>query len=350
LAVQSAARSTSVPAVARRQPLNVLSGIPDNRLCEISVHPSGSNLVIALPGTADIVQFLPRGRFEQNLIQLGPHYPIERAKLKPGPLLNHIADADRCGIVLKKADQIATQTRRACFNFPKSVAKTTRDEVARTLHGIEGLRVPKTIRHAFDGVDGLSAAIADAGLAWPVLVRIAGDHGGVSTIKIDRPSEIGEAAKLNCHGATVYVTEFSDFVSPDGRYRKFRVAIIGEQPFLRHMVVGDGWLLHAQRRGKNTVTEEARMLRTFDTELAPKLRPLFLEIARRLDLDYLGVDCNIADDGTVLLFEANACMNILANTQASPNMWDGPIARIKEALLTLLSTPRYWRHPPPLAT
>jgi hypothetical protein len=348
LAVQSAVRTTSAPAVARRQPLNVLSGIPDNRLCEISVHPKGVNLIINLPGTADIVQFLPSLRFEQNLIQLGPHFPIERAKLKPGPLLNHIADADRCGIVLKKADQIATQTRRACFNFPKSVARTTRDEVAKTLQGIEGLRVPKTIRHAYEGAEGLGEAIAAAGLAWPVLVRIAGDHGGVSTIKIDGPEDIAQASKLNCYGATLYATEFCNFASPDGRYRKFRVAIIGDGIFLRHMVVGDQWLLHAQRRGKNTVTEEARMLRTFDTELAPKLGPLFLEIARRLDLDYLGVDCNIADDGRVLLFEANACMNILANTQASPNMWDSPIARIKEALLALLSTPRNWRHPPPV--
>jgi hypothetical protein len=343
LAVQSAARTTSAPAVARRQPLNVLSGIPDNRLCEISVHPKGSNLIISLPGTADIVQFLPGTRFAQNLIQLGPHYPVEQAKLKPGPLLNHIADADRCGIVLKKADQIATQTGRACFNLPKSVAKTTRDEVARTLQGIEGLRVPKTIRHVFEGAEGLGEATAEAGLAWPVLVRIAGDHGGVSTIRIDGPAEIAQANKLNCYGATVYATEFCDFASPDGRYRKFRIAIIGDRIFLRHMVVGDQWLLHAQRRGKNTVSEEARMLGTFDVLLAPKLGPLFL------DLDYLGVDCNIADNGTVLLFEANACMNILANTQASPNMWDGPITRIKEALFTLLSTPRYWRHPPPIA-
>jgi hypothetical protein len=349
LAVQSAARSTSTPAVAQRRPLNVLSGIPDNRLCEISVHAKGVNLIISLPGTADIIQFLPGSRFAQNLIQPGPHYPVEQAKLKPGPLLNHIADADRCGLVLKKADQIATQTRRACFNFPKSVARTTRDEVARSLQGIEGLRVPKTIRHAFEGAEGLGEAIAAAGLAWPLLVRIAGDHGGVSTIKLDQPADISQANKLNCYGAMVYATEFCDFASADGRYRKFRIAIIGDQIFLRHMIVGDEWLLHAQRRGKNTVTEEARMLRTFDTELAPKLRPLFLEIARRLDLDYLGVDCNIAEDGSVLLFEANACMNILANTQASPNMWDSPIARIKETLLALLSRPRNWRHPPPVA-
>ena len=349
MAVQSAARSTSASAAARPRPLNVLSGIPDNRLCEISVHPSGANLVISLPGTADIIQFLPRGRFSQNLIQLGPHYPVERARLKPGPLLNHIADADRCGLVLKKADQIVTQSRRACFNFPKSVARTTRDGVAGKLQGIEGLRVPKTIRHAFAGADGLGTAVAEAGLAWPILVRIAGDHGGVSTIKVDRPSDIAEVGKLNCHGATVYATEFHDFAGSDGRYRKFRVVIIGDQIFLRHMVVGDQWLLHAQRRGKNTVTEEARMLTTFYIDLAPRLRPLFLEIAQRLDLDYLGVDCNIADDGSVLLFEANACMNILANTQASPNMWDAPISRIKEALLTLLSSPRNWRHPPPVA-
>ncbi|MBT8062428.1 MAG: hypothetical protein KJO85_07070, partial [Gammaproteobacteria bacterium] len=37
------------------------------------------------------------------------------------------------------------------------------------------------------------------------------------------------------------------------------------------------------------------------------------EIANRLQLDYFGVDCQIAPDGEILLFEANANMNMMVD-------------------------------------
>jgi len=36
-------------------------------------------------------------------------------------------------------------------------------------------------------------------------------------------------------------------------------------------------------------------------------------------------------------------MNILANTTRSPNIWDQPIAEIKEALERRLAAPTTWR-------
>jgi glutathione synthase/RimK-type ligase-like ATP-grasp enzyme len=110
------------------------------------------------------------------------------------------------------------------------------------------------------------------------------------------------------------------------------------------MIVGDKWLLHAARRTTNTETEELAVLTAFEETRAPQWRPVFREIARRLGLDYFGVDCAEEKSGQLLLFEANACMNILDNTQRSPNMWDAPIARIKAALEKKLASPQSWRH------
>jgi glutathione synthase/RimK-type ligase-like ATP-grasp enzyme len=332
---------------AKLRPINVLSGVPDSRRCEITINQTGAGLIVSLPGTTNLLQFIPRDVFSLNVQNLGPLRPIEAVRLKPGPILNHISDADLCGAVLTKAEELVARTGRACFNHPTSVKKSTRDGVAEMLQGIKGLIAPRTIRHEFNGEEGLAAAIADAGLTYPLLVRIAGDHGGVSLIKIDKAEELVETRKLNAYGRTVYATQFVDFKSADGRYRKFRLAVVGgEQILVRHMLIGDDWLLHAGRRGKDTVTEEARMLLNFDREMAPKIRDAVLEIARRIDLDHFGIDCNIAPDGTITLFEANACMNIMSNTQASPNMWDAPIANIRRAVMTLLASPRKWRYPP----
>jgi len=335
------------PAAAASQPrpLNVISGLPDDRMCEITLDHAGG-FVIGFPGTADIVQFLPPKLFALKPVNLGPQRSIALAKLVPGPFLNHIADADRCSKTLRQAAEIVVRTRRACFNHPVAVERTTRDRVAQMLTGIAGLSVPRTIRFRHDGVIASHRLLAGANLAYPYLVRVAGDHGGISTKKIDGPDSLGEIETLNCQGKDIYATEFADFASADGKYRKYRIAVIGSEMFLRHMVVGDRWLLHAQRRATDTDAEEERMLRTFDEKVAPKIAPIVAEMTKRMDLDYLGIDCNIDDDGRMLLFEANACMNIMSNSKASPNMWDEPIARIKRALFTLLASPRKWRYPP----
>jgi hypothetical protein len=338
---------TSSPGTALPT-LNVLSGVPDDRLCEVGVNDAGTALQIAVPGTANILAFLPR-EFSLNLQQVDPDRSPDKVKLETGPILNHIGDADRCGESLRKVQQVVARSGRACFNHPSGVLKTTRDHVARLLEGIPGLRVPRVVRHGFSGVPALKDVIEREGLRYPLILRIAGEHGGISAVKVDAPSELDKAHTINAHAKRIYVTEFIDFKSKDGRYRKFRVAMVGRQLFLRHMIVGDQWLLHAPSRGNNTREEEARMIERFTSERQAALEPMFLEIAKRLDLDWFGIDFNIGDDFTVTLFEANACMNILANTSPSPNMWDTPIARIKGALVKLLKTPENWRHTAPKA-
>ena len=122
--------------------------------------------------------------------------------------------------------------------------------------------------------------------------------------------------------------------------------VVGEEIFLRHQIVGETWLLHAERRTQDTGEEELAALTRFDEITCPAIRPAVMAIARTLGLDYFGVDCSIRPDGQVLVFEANACMNILLNSAPSPNMWDAPIAAILAALRRLLDEPGRWRTQP----
>ena len=59
------------------------------------------------------------------------------------------------------------------------------------------------------------------------------------------------------------------------------------------------------------------------------------------------MDCSLRPDGSVLLFEANAAMNVLHNLRPSPNLWDAPIRDITDALVGLLTAPARWRHAAP---
>jgi glutathione synthase/RimK-type ligase-like ATP-grasp enzyme len=325
----------------KRIPINILFGIPDDRMARVRVVDDGRRLDFVVLGTASIAPYLSK-RFVPQMLYLHPADEVP-VRLGPGALLNHAADPDICKESLRLIERIVRQVQRPCFNHPSATERTTRDDIARALAGIPGLNVPGTIRTDAATPDQLAEVVAQAGLAYPVLVRVAGSHGGLDMVRISGPGAIHEASALKRNGRSLYVTEFRDFVSPDGHYRKARIVVVGERIFLRHFVVGNEWLLHTDRRAKNTEQEERAMFADFDAKWVPRLQPIFSEIANRLDLDFFGVDCCIDFAGQVLLFEANSCMYILNNMLPSPNMWDAPIARIKAAVEDLIASPAQWR-------
>ena len=330
-------------AAAAGMSLNVLFGLPDDLKATIIVEGDGKPLGYDLVGTVGLLPHLPAERFKSFVIYLGPGR-TQSVRLGPGPLLNHIGDADVCSLALKLADQVAGSVDRPCFNHPRAVARSTRDEGARILAGISGLTVPKTLRVREQDPVAVRKILQDAGFNYPVLVRIAGSHLGMNLIRVDTPDGLDAIRGLDRtdHGS-LYVTEFFNFVSPDKRYRKFRVVVIGDDVFLRHCIIAEHWMIHRNDRASNTEDEERATFTRFDRDWRGHLEPVFREMGARLGLDYFGVDCNIGESGKVLMFEANPCMNILANTSRSPNIWDEPIAQIKEALERRLAAPTTWR-------
>ena len=339
---QKSVVAKSSQAANKRIPLNILFGLPDDGKALVSVADDGKRLDFTLTGTASIVSFVSKERFAMSTLYLHPDHQIP-VRLGPGALLNHVADPDICSRALELIEQIVSKVARPCFNAPAAIAQTSRDQVARSLEGIPGLIVPKTIRIPGCSPDEVLAAAREAKLTFPVLVRVAGAHGGLEMVRVDTPDDAGQISELKSGKRPLYVTEFRDFVSPDGLYRKSRIAVVGEDIFLRHHVVGDSWLLHSASRTLNTEAEEKAAFAGFNSGWGTKLRPLFREVARRLDLDFFGVDCNIDPSGHVTLFEANACMLILKNTAKPPNMWDAPIARITKAVEALMAAPERWR-------
>jgi len=337
-------RSPSAPAVKPRVPINVLFGLPDDEKAWIIVEGDGRPLNYDLPGTLGVLPYLSRERFSAYVIYLEPRR-TRPVKLGPGPLLNHVAEPDACSESLKIVEQIVAKADRPCFNHPAAIAGTTRETVSRVLAGISGLKVPRTIRVREHAPEEIRDAVARAGLSYPVLLRIAGTHLGMSLIRVDTPEKLDAVRRLNRDGrSSLYVTEFCEFGSADGLYRKYRIAVVGDEIFLRHLYIADSWLVHRERQIADPEEEGRAFLASFDAVWSARLRPLFQEIARRLGLDFFGVDCNIDSSGQVLLFEANSCMKILGYSGPERGVWEAPIARITGAVERHLATPAAWRH------
>jgi hypothetical protein len=102
---------------------------------------------------------------------------------------------------------------------------------------------------------------------------------------------------------------------------------------LRHVIIGSEWLLHRSKRlnTPEAEQEEIHRLKHFEDEILPLISGTLAEIYRRVGLDFFGIDCHVAAEGTMTLFEANATMNTLHN-EPSPNRWDEPCARIRMRL------------------
>ena len=324
-------------------PINVLFGLPNDRKAPIIVNDDGRSIAFDLLGTVGVLPYLSRARFSLAVHYLEPG-GVEPAGLAPGALLNHVAEPDSCSETLGMVERIVAKAGRPCFNHPTAIGGTTRDEVSRVLSGIEGLKVPKTIRVREPTGAEMRNTIERAGLAFPVLIRVAGLHLGMSLMKVDTPDQIEALCGTleRDDRSSLYVTEFCDFASADGLYRKFRIAVVGGEIFLRHLYIGASWLIHRARTISGTEPEERAFLDSFDAQWVPLLTPMFRQIGRRLGLDFFGVDCNIDPSGRVLLFEANACMKILGYTGPRPNIWEAPIARITEAVEERLSRPETW--------
>jgi glutathione synthase/RimK-type ligase-like ATP-grasp enzyme len=82
--------------------------------------------------------------------------------------------------------------------------------------------------------------------------------------------------------------------------------------------------------------EEKNFLINYTANIWPKIEPTITEITTRLALEYFGIDCYIKDDGNILAFEINANMNVLINTEQTPNRWEQPIEAIRQAVIALI--------------
>ena len=110
----------------------------------------------------------------------------------------------------------------------------------------------------------------------------------------------------------IYATEFVDYRSLDGWYRKYRVIFIDRTPYPYHLAIGAHWLLHHWTSGMEEDArrraEEEAYLADPEHVLGDKAWAALLAIGERLDLDYAGIDFSVLQDGRLVLFEANPTM------------------------------------------
>jgi len=256
-------------------------------------------------------------------------------------VFNSIGDADLAEPSAQAVERFLAGCGKPVLNAPAKVMRTRRDRTQALLGDLEGVVVPRTVRLAAPDIErfGLVALAARDGLEGAVLTRPIGSHGGKGLSLAVSAADL--AAKTPTPGVDHYLTTYTDYRSPDGLFRKYRILYVDRRPFPYHLAISQNWLVHHESadmtRFAERRAEEATFLENPVVALGVRGWAAIERIGHALDLDYCGVDFSILPDGRVVVFEANATMLAHLEDPAGPFAHKNPyVQRIAEAFQTVL--------------
>jgi tetratricopeptide (TPR) repeat protein len=256
-------------------------------------------------------------------------------------VINCISDAESCPSSLKAAVELLTQTQAPVINPPAQVLATDRESIAHRLASIPGVRTPRimTFPREFFVAGNIGASLEPCGFSFPLLLRSPGFHTGLHFVRVETSEEL-IAALPHLPGHTLSVIEFLEARSPDGAIRKYRVMLVDGKLYPAHAAISKDWKVHyfsaAMADFPEHRAEDQSFLEDMPRVLGARVMETLGRIRDELKLDYAGVDFSVGPDGKILLFEANATMNV--QPPDKDEMWSyrrGPVQRITDAVRTM---------------
>jgi hypothetical protein len=223
------------------------------------------------------------------------------------PLLNHI-------------ENLVKSWPRPILCAPGRIARLSRDGACALLGPAPGIVMPVTARMDRQtleciGRSELAVAVFVHDGGFPVIVRPVGSQKGQGLVKLDNPEAIRGYLTTRPENA-FYVARFVDYRGADGQFRKYRIVLIDQRPYVCHMAISEHWMVHYLSAGMlesaEKRAEEEHFFAGFDDGFARRHHDALLTIARRLDLEYVGIDCGETAEGELLIFEVDSGMTVHA--------------------------------------
>ena len=214
----------------------------------------------------------------------------------------------------------------ASINDPSLLVRTARESFEATLAGIDAVRAPRTV---------VLDRTAIESIALPALVRPIDTHAGEGFAYLATRDDL--RAHLERNSAERYhVSNFVEYRSGDGFYRKFRAIFVDGIAYPYHLAISPHWMVHYQSSPmRESATFRAQELAFLGTpaSLVPSWDRVMPQIAKAIELDYFGIDATVLPDGALFVFEADAAMLVHDEDPRDVFAYKRPfVARIREAL------------------
>ncbi|WP_250937303.1 tetratricopeptide repeat protein [Allorhizobium sonneratiae] len=277
--------------------------------------------------------------FDADLILVlpGAEYDVESLRASADVVVNLVSDVDLSAAILEPVRALVDALALPVVNPPLKIAGTDREAIAARLKDIPATVLPETRRVTADELE--KAVEQKSGLHFPLILRHAGTHGGDLMEKIDDENAM-LAFSREAGGQDLYLTDYVDYASADGLYRKYRWVFVGEEILPYHLAIGYGWKVHHA----STRMAEVEWMRDEEKDFLDDPRAFFepdvmaaLETIRnRIGLDYFGIDCGLDRQGRLVVFEVNASM--LVHLRNYGFEYKNPyVLRIKQAFARMLA-------------
>jgi hypothetical protein len=242
--------------------------------------------------------------------------PILQRVLRPDVVVNLIAEPLVCKRALDRLEALVRENALPILNKVDAVRRSAR----AVLPGVIGasnarnIRVPTTT--FFSGPpDRLERHIETARHVWPVLLRPAGTHGSGGLRKVESAARMRSLKGLP---SRLVVSDFVDFRSGDGLYRKYRMIWVDGTIFRRHLITGLNWNVTGNSRTDMVERPETMAAEKDFLESHDALDDRVAELFRIVGLDFGVIDFAVSDSGAITVFELNGTFQI---TRSIPSQY-----------------------------
>ena len=324
------ARATYRAAVLQRPILSRAAGKSPSEFRSLFIfEPLGGNTPID-----DLISQAP---FESNMLMLLPEAAVDASSLPGDVVVNLISDVDKSAAALEVCEALVEGLAKPIVNHPSKALLTGRADIARALSNISDCHMPVTRDYS---VPDLAEAIRqrEFQIAHPLIIRAAGTHGGEEMELVDSDAGLDRYLK-STQAAKVYVTDYADYRSGDGYFRKYRIMFVGEQALPYHLAIGSQWKVHHASTDMLNhpwmQEEEAKFLNDPHSVLSPAHYAALHQIQAKVGLEFFGIDCAIDRSDRLVIFEVNASMLVHLRNESFPYKTEA-VVRIKTAFWDLL--------------
>lgn len=286
--------------------------------------PQSSLKVLAIMAPGDLMtntplEFIADGAgFTLELLYVSPALPMPAQVPEHDIAIVALSELDRNMDTLAMLEPIMANWPKPVLNLPADIAALGRDQICRTLQSVSGVSMPITGRldralldHVARGELLLDHLLPE--VHFPAIIRPVDSHAGKGLERLYTRHDLH--AYLQAHPENdFFLSNYVDYRSEDGQFRKYRVMVMQGQPFIGHMAISDHWMVHYLNAGMaenaEKRLEEAHVMGTFDQGFGARHQAAISEIWERTGMDYFGLDCAETSDGELLIFEMGASMNV----------------------------------------
>jgi len=244
-------------------------------------------------------------------------------------VINNHANGDVISVnrALPSLAALVDNFRVPVVNHPAKAVQTSRESSARLLADIPGVVMPLTRR--FSAVGKLPVELAreiEEQFQYPLITRTLTFQMGIGMNKIDSRPALVEVLSNGCPDE-FYVTAFVDSRGKNPFYRKIRAAVVQDEIIIVRADYDRIWKIYARksdarvafyRQNPQLLEDEKRLCANPEAVLGRDALEALRRIRQRIPLEIFGIDFDVDGSGRVVIYEANAQMNLL--TTARPEV------------------------------